>query len=132
MQPRPALHLAEFDASCTPRWRECRNSRSIELVEEVVHGGLILDVDTLLDESWSNNVVDVGDGLGNTLAAPLGFVSVAELAGLVGAGGCARRHNRAMEAGLTDEVDLDGRITARVVHSTGVDLGDGHVDCVRK
>lgn len=31
-----------------------------------------------------------------------------------------------MKAGLGDDVDLDGRVTARVVDGAGVDLGDGH------
>jgi len=32
-----------------------------------------------------------------------------------------------MQAGLADEVDFDGRITAGVVDGASVDLGDGHV-----
>lgn len=59
----------------------------------------------------------------------LTLVTIAELAGLVGTGGGTGRHNGAVQAGLADEVDLDGRVTARVVYGTGVDLGDGHVDC---
>jgi hypothetical protein len=108
------------------------DSRSVELVEEVVHGGLVLDVDALLDESRSDYVVHVGDGLGDTLAAPLGLVAIAELASLVGAGGSAGGHNGTVEAGLADEVDFDGGVTARVVDGTGVDLGDGHVGCVEE
>ena len=38
-----------------------------------------------------------------------------------------------MEAGLGDDVDLDGGVTARVVDGTGVDLGDGHFEvCVEE
>ena len=48
----------------------------------------------------------------------------------MGASGGARRHDCAVQAGFADEVDLDGRVTARVVYGTSVDLGDGHVDCV--
>lgn len=81
--------------------------RAIELVQELVDLGLVLDVDVLLDESWSNDGVDVLDGLGDayallavpligimggrgrgegashTLSKPLGLVSVTELASLV-------------------------------------------------
>lgn len=56
---------------------------SIELVQERVNGGLVLDIDGLLDQSRGNDVVDVADSLGDTLAAPLGLVSIAELASLV-------------------------------------------------
>lgn len=33
-----------------------------------------------------------------------------------------------MEAGLGDNVHLNGGVAARVVHGTGVNLGDRHVD----
>jgi hypothetical protein len=33
-----------------------------------------------------------------------------------------------VQAGLGDDIDLDGRVTARVVDGTSVDLGDRHVD----
>lgn len=59
----------------------------------------------------------------------LTLVAIAELAGLVGASGGTRRNDCAVQTGLADEVDLDGRVTARVVDGTGVDLCDGHVDC---
>ena len=56
---------------------------AIELVKESVNGGLVLDVEVLLEDGGGNCVVDVGNGLGDTLASPLGLVTVAELAGLV-------------------------------------------------
>jgi hypothetical protein len=104
------------------------HSRSVELVEEVVHRGLVLDVDLLLDEGRSDDIVHIRDGLGDTLATPLGLVSIAQLARLVGTGGGAGGNNSAVEAGLTDEVNFDGGVAARVVDSTGMDLGDGHID----
>lgn len=36
-----------------------------------------------------------------------------------------------MQAGLGDDVDLNGGVTARVVHGASVDLGDRHVDLGR-
>ena len=124
---------------------------SIELVEESVDGGLVLDVDVLLDQSRGDLLVDVGNGLGDTLAAPLALVTIAELASLVGAGGGAGGDDGAVKASLGDDVDLDGGVTleiksascqlvvrrvrrggtyARVVDGAGVDLGDGHDVCV--
>jgi hypothetical protein len=40
---------------------------AIELVEESIDGRLVLDVEVLLDESWSDLVVHVGDGLEDAL-----------------------------------------------------------------
>jgi hypothetical protein len=60
---------------------------AIELVQEGVDGGLVLDVDGLLDEGWGNGVVDVTNSLGHTLTTPLGLVSIAEFASLVRASG---------------------------------------------
>lgn len=61
-----------------------------------------------------------------TLSEPLVLVSVAELAGLVLAGGSARGDNGAVQAGLSDDVDLDGGVTTRVVDGASVNFGDGH------
>jgi hypothetical protein len=99
---------------------------AIKLVQESIDGGLVLDIDRLLDEGGRNDVVDVANGLGHTLTTPLGLVSIAELAGLVGASGRAGGDNGAVQAGLGDNVDLDGRVATRVVDGTGVDLGDSH------
>lgn len=115
---------------------------AIELVQEGIDSGLVLDVDSLLDECGRNGVVHVGNGLGDTLTAPLGLVSIAELAGFVGASGRAGGDDGAVQAGLGDNVDLNGRVAlldvsrgrdpmptqtyARVVDRAGVDLGDGH------
>jgi len=56
---------------------------TVKSVEELVDLGLVLDIDTLLDQSGTNGGVDVLDSLENTLAKPLGLVSVTELASLV-------------------------------------------------
>lgn len=88
---------------------------AIELVQEGVNSGLVLDVDLLLDQSWGNGVVDVGDSLGDTLTTPLGLVSIAEFASLVGASGGTGRHDGTVKAGLGDDVDFDGRITLEIV-----------------
>lgn len=48
--------------------------RAIELVQELVDLGLVLYIDVLLSKSWTNDRIDVLDGLGDTyalLAVPL-------------------------------------------------------------
>lgn len=61
-----------------------------------------------------------------TLSTPLALVAIAELAGLVGAGGSAGWDNGAVKAGLGDNVDLDGGVATRVVDGACVNLGDRH------
>jgi hypothetical protein len=56
---------------------------TIEVDQELVDLGLVLDVNVLLDDRGSNDLVDVLDGLEDALAGPLGLVTVAELASLV-------------------------------------------------
>ena len=56
---------------------------SVEVDQELVDLGLVLDVDALLDDRGSDDIVDVGNSLENTLASPLGLVTVAELTSLV-------------------------------------------------
>lgn len=56
---------------------------TIELVKECIDGGLVLDIEVLLDQLGTNGGVDVLDGLGDALAAPLGLITIAELASLV-------------------------------------------------
>lgn len=56
---------------------------TIEAVEELVDLGLVLHINTLLDQSGTNDGVDVVDSLSDTLATPLGLIAITELAGLV-------------------------------------------------
>jgi hypothetical protein len=56
---------------------------AIKLDEEVIDGLLVLDIDVLLDELGANDGVDVLNSLQDTLSAPLGLVSITELACLV-------------------------------------------------
>lgn len=39
---------------------------SIELVQEGINGRLVFDIEILFDEGWSNDIVDIGNGLGDT------------------------------------------------------------------
>lgn len=56
---------------------------SVEVDQELVNGGLVLDVEVRLNDSGGDGLDHVLDGLGDTLAAPLRLVTVAELAGLM-------------------------------------------------
>jgi hypothetical protein len=56
---------------------------SVELNQELVDLGLVNDIDVGLDKGRSDDLVDVLDSLENTLAAPLGLVTITELASLV-------------------------------------------------
>lgn len=49
---------------------------AIELVEELVDLGLVLDVDVLLDEGGADLLVDVGDSLQDTLTYTVSFESI--------------------------------------------------------
>lgn len=62
-----------------------------------------------------------------TLATPLALIAITEFAGLVGAGRSTRGHNGAVKAGLSDNVDLNGGVTAGVIDRAGVNLGDRHL-----
>ena len=44
---------------------------TIKAVQEFINLRLILDINVLLDERRADNVVNVGNSLGNTLSAPL-------------------------------------------------------------
>lgn len=56
---------------------------SIELDEECIDGALVLDVQAGLDQLGADDGVDILDSLQDTLAKPLGLVTVTELASLV-------------------------------------------------
>lgn len=56
---------------------------AVKAIEELVDLGLVLDVNALLDQSRADDGVDILDGLGDALAAPLGLVAVAKLNSLV-------------------------------------------------
>ena len=117
---------------------------AVRVVQQLVDGGLVLDVEAGLDEGRAQDVVDVGDGLGHAFAAPLGLVLVAQLVGLVlalGVGslparlvpwiskltsGCTGGYDGAVQARVGDHVHLDGGVAARVIDLAGVDLLDRH------
>jgi hypothetical protein len=56
---------------------------SIKLDQELIDLWLILDIDILLDEGGTNDLVDVGNSLEDTLSSPLGLITITELNCLV-------------------------------------------------
>jgi hypothetical protein len=117
---------------------------SIKLDQELINLWLILDIDVLLDESGTNDLVDVCNSLKNTLSSPLGLITIAEFDCLVLAcgpksalcyvtikpkvrtGGSAGWNDSAMETSFGDNVNLDGWVTTRIVDGSSVDLGNCH------
>ena len=74
------------------------------------------------------SVVDVGDGLEDALAAVALGVAVAQLVRFVGAGAGAGRHDGAPRAAVFErDLDLDGRVAARVEHLEGAHCCDAVV-----
>jgi hypothetical protein len=62
-----------------------------------------------------------------TLASPLALVTITQLTSLVRAGGSTGGNDGTVEAGLGDNVDLDGGVSTGVVDVAGVNLGDRHI-----
>ena len=56
---------------------------SIKLDQELINLWLILDIDVLLDESRTNDLIDVSNSLENTLPSPFGLISITEFDSLV-------------------------------------------------
>jgi len=111
---------------------------SIKLDQELINLGLVLDINVLLDESRANDVVNVGDSLGNTLSSPLGAVSITELNSLVLTYSvtssqplsCRFVESKLPTSGSSrwndDNINFYRGVTTGVVYRTSVDLGDGH------
>lgn len=71
---------------------------AVKLDEEVVDGLLVSDLEARLDELGSDDVVDVGNGLGDTLAHVRLLVAIPELVSLVDTGRSTTGHSSAEEA----------------------------------
>ena len=56
---------------------------TIELVQELVDLLLLGNIDVLLDESRTDDLVDIGNSLQDTFPSPVGLVAVSELASFV-------------------------------------------------
>ena len=86
---------------------------AVKLEHEVIDTALIAGAQT--DNLGSDDLVDIGNGLGNALAEVALGVAVAKLKSLVHARGCARRDCRTTErAVLKNHINFNRRITAGV------------------
>lgn len=56
---------------------------AIKTVQESINLGLVLDINGFLDQSWPNDGVDILNSFRDTLAAPLGLVTVAKFTSFV-------------------------------------------------
>lgn len=84
---------------------------SVKLEEELVESSLVLDVELGLDDGRGNDLVDVLDGLEDTLSAPLGGILVSELESLVDTSGGTGGDDGTEETVLGGEVNLNGGVS---------------------
>lgn len=56
---------------------------SVKTVQELVNLWLILNINVLLDESWTDDIIHVGNSLGDSLSIPLALITISELDSLV-------------------------------------------------
>ena len=86
-----------------------------------IDGALVEGVEA--HDGVSALVVDVLDGLRDTLTQIAALVAVAQLAGFESTGRSARRHHRATEAAVLEhDLDLDGGVAAAVEYLATVDV----------
>ena len=96
---------------------------AVELDEHLVDGGLVEDVQA--QHGLGDLGVDVLNGAGHALAQVTALVAVAELAGLVHAGGGAGGNGSAADGAVVEgDLDLNGRIAAGVHNFAPGDVND--------
>lgn len=99
---------------------------TVKLEEEVIESTLVSNVEVGLQNGRSNDVVDVGDSLQDTLATPDLGVTVTELKSLVRTSRGARGDSSAEGAELSGEVNLNSGVATGVVDVAGEDLRNSH------
>ena len=96
---------------------------AVELVQQRVYGALV--VRRLAAERGGDLLADVADGVQDAAPAKAHRIAVPQLRRLVRAGGRAGRHKRpSRRAVIQRDVDLDGRVAARVENFARSDVGD--------
>ena len=103
---------------------------AVQLDQEVVNLFLGRDRNARLDQLRGDHVVHVGNSLVDTLADPLARVLVTQLDGLVHTRGRTRWHGSTEKTLLRVQVDLDGRVAARVDDHASLNLLDAHLVCI--
>ena len=97
--------------------------RAVELYEHLIYRGLVEDVQA--QHGLGDLGVDVLDGLAHALAQVTALVAVAQLAGLVDAGGSAGGNSRAAHSAVVQgDLDLNGRVAAGVKYLARGDVND--------
>ena len=96
---------------------------AVQLYEQLVDGGLVEDVQAQHGLGYLG--VDVLNGLADALAQVAALVAVAQLAGLVDAGGGAGGNSSAADGAVVQgDLDLNGRIAAGVQYLARGDVND--------
>ena len=96
---------------------------AVELDEQLVDRGLIQHVQA--DKRLGDLAVDVLDRLQHALAAVTALVAVAQLAGLVDAGGSAGGNGSAADGAVVQrDLDLNGGVAAGVQNLSGHHVND--------
>ena len=122
-----ALAAARSTASEVPRMALAPSvalvGRAVELEQRAVDGGLVEHRATA--QRGRDALVDVANGGQHALAAETGWLAVAQLERLVGAGRGARGNLGAAERAVVEaHVDFDGRVPARIEDLAGPDVDD--------
>lgn len=87
---------------------------TVQLDQQVINLLLLSDGQTRVDQFLGDDVVDVGNGLGDTLSDVGRLVIISQLDGLVDTGGSTRRDLGSKSTLFGVDVDLDGGVTSRV------------------
>ena len=98
----------------------------VQILQHAIDVALIEGVEP--GDLGRDRAVHVRDRAQHTFAAEPALVAVAELEGLMFAGGGAGRHRRASERAVVERhIDLDRRVPSRIQHFAGADALDrGH------
>ena len=118
--PNPAMKALMKEYGLT-RERFLQALSTVRGNQRGIDGALVEGVEA--HDGVSALVVDVLDGLRDTLTQIAALVAVAQLASFESTGRSARRHHRATEAAVLEhDLDLDGRVAAAVEYLATVDI----------
>ena len=118
--PNPAMKALMKEYGLT-RERFLQALSTVRGNQRGIDGALVEGVET--HDGVSALVVDMLDGLRNALAQVATLVAVAQLAGLIDAGGSTGRNSRAADGAVVErDLHFHGRIAAGVENLSGADV----------